>query len=127
MRFGLFAGCVGTLLGCSAAEPPDRTTAELCPDDALASITIHNETGNAIEVIRYAACDADVPEMYPLPQPLPTGESLTLQLSLGGCLRVTYSGEGCSPDPSLLETPIIECGGSGEITFGQDAHGCIGG
>ncbi|MCA9711594.1 MAG: hypothetical protein KDK70_37510 [Myxococcales bacterium] len=126
----------GTAVGTAPPSSTGDTQATGSGDTAMAESTgctdeppalrIVNETGNAIEEIEMLACDMSASNAFPVPPgALPTGGELTIDLPGPGCWVVTYSGEGCFPDPPFM----TEAAACEMVTWeaGLDTHVCAGG
>ena len=109
--------------GADASSDAAEGDTSSCDPPAL---ELHNNTGNAIEIVRFDACDMSDGAEFPVPPPgVLDGESATIAFPGPGCWVLGYEGEGCfNVTPEMVEE--LECGETHVWTVGPDDHICQG-
>jgi hypothetical protein len=73
-------------------------------------LELTNNTGNAIEVIHFLACDISDGSDYPVPPPgLAHGETESFPFPGPGCWLLGYEGEGCYNGMNVMTDDLV-CG-----------------
>jgi hypothetical protein len=99
-------------------------TGDECSTPTVLELT--NNTGNAIEVIHFLACDMSDGSDYPVPPPgLASGETESFPFPGPGCWLLGYEGEGCYNDMPVMTGDLV-CGDVYAWTPDGSDHICTG-